>query len=109
MTACSRSRSAVRQLPRDAHELGERHEHEEPAGQRHVGRDAGALRAHRVLEDLHDDLLARLTAAAISRDAALHDVVSVDDLVDVEEGVLLQPDVDEGRLHARQDVPHAAE
>ena len=34
---------------------------------------------------------------------------SGDDLVDVEERVLLEADVDEGRLHARQHVPHAGE
>src|SRR6185503_19800866 len=73
-------------------------------------RETGALRLQRVLDDLHDDLLAgleevgdlrpALLAAAAPRrlDARQHD------LVDVQEAVLVEADVDERGLQAGQDV-----
>ena len=57
----------VRQLLRDADEVRERHQHEEPARQGDVGGHAGALGAHRVLEHLHHELLARLEQRWMSR------------------------------------------
>ena len=45
----------------------------------------------------------------MSRRGSALEALGSDDLVDVEEGVLLQADVDEGRLHAGQHVGHLAE
>ena len=86
---------------------GGRVDHVAP-GDRQLHRQAGALRLERVLDDLHDDLLAGFeqlgdlapsAASAAGRlDARQHD------LIDVQEAVLLEADVDEGRLEAGQDV-----
>ena len=88
---------------------GRRVDHVAP-GDRQLHRQARALRLQRVLDDLHDDLLAGFeqvgdlapaaaAAAALRRlDARQHD------LVDVQEAVLLEADVDERRLQAGQDV-----
>ncbi len=78
-------------------------------GDRQLHRQARALRLQRVLDDLHDDLLAGLeqvgdlapaaAAPAPGRlDAGQHD------LVDVQEAVLLEADVDERRLEPGQHV-----
>ena len=101
---------AVLQAPRDADALaGGRVDHVAP-GDRQLHRQARALRLQRVLDDLHDDLLAGLeqvgdlapaaaAAPALGRlDARQHD------LVDVQEAVLLEADVDERGLEAGQDV-----
>ena len=94
----------VLQPSRHADPLALRHVHDEAAGQRDLGRQAGALRLHRVLDRLHEDLLATgeevLDAAAVPLPLQLR----ADDLVDVEEAVLLQADLDERRLHAGEDV-----
>ena len=45
-------------LARHADVIDRRHEHEEPAGHRHVRGQARALRAERLLDDLDEDLLA---------------------------------------------------
>src|SRR6185312_834465 len=94
---------------RDADALaGRRVDHVAP-GDRELHREARALRLERVLDDLHDDLLARFeqvgdlapaspAPAADRLDARQHD------LVDVQEAVLLKADVNERRLQARQDV-----
>ena len=102
--------------PGDPDALAERRQHHVAAGDRQVHRQAGALRLQRVLDDLDDDLLARLehvgdlpavpaaTAAPAARclDAGQHD------LVDVEKPVLLQSDVDERRLEPGEHVVDAA-
>ena len=90
---------------------GGRVDHVAPGdGQLH--RQARALGLERVLDDLHDDLLAGLeqvgdllappspprAPAARDLDPGQHD------LVDVQEAVLVQADVDEGGLEAGQDV-----
>ena len=101
---------AVLQATRDAHALaGGRVDHVAP-GDRQLHRQARALGLQRVLDDLHDDLLAGLeqvgdlapaasAAPALGRlDARQHD------LVDVQEAVLLEADVDERGLEAGQHV-----
>ena len=100
---------------RDADALAVRREHHVAAGDREVHREPRALRLQRVLDDLHDDLLAGLeqvgdlapvaaAAAAAPRrlDARQHD------LVDVQEAVLLEADVDERRLEPGEHVVDAA-
>src|SRR6202000_744289 len=81
------------------------------AGDRQVHREPRALRLQRVLDDLDQDLLARLDQlvdpSAFARAAAAPrgpGAVREDDLVDVEEAVALEADVDEGGLHAGKDV-----
>ena len=77
--------------------------HDEAAGQRDLRRQPGALRLHRVLHRLDEDLLAAadqiLDPTAV---AALE--LRADDLVDVQEAVLLQADLDERCLHSGQHV-----
>ena len=92
----------------DAVRLGVGDQHDEPAGQRHLLGEAGALGPDRVLRDLADDQLAGpqdvLDAGAV---AALLDVLGVVlDVAAVEHGVLRRGDVDERGLHARQHVLH---
>ncbi len=101
---------AVGQALRDAVALAVRRVDQEPAGQRHVHRDARALGAHRVLHDLHEQALAVLDQLLDLLLAALPVVeLGQHDLVDVEEAVLGQAGVDERGLHAREDVVHPAE
>ena len=100
----------VLQAPRHADALARRGEDEVAARDGQLHREPGPLRLQRVLDDLDHDLLAGLeqvgdasapaaAAAALGRlDARQHD------LVDVQEAVLLEADVDEGGLQARQDV-----
>ena len=94
----------VLEPPRDADSFALRHVDDEAAGQRDLGGQAGALRLHGVLDRLHEDLLAAgeevLDAAAVPLPFQLR----ADDLVDVEEAVLLEADLDERGLHAREDV-----
>jgi hypothetical protein len=63
-----------------------------------------ALRLHRVLDglDQHGLALGEQVLDLLAAPGPLELVP--DDLVDVEEAVLLQADLDEGRLHAREDV-----
>ena len=111
-------------LARDADVIHRRHEHEEAAGHRDVRREAGALGAERLLDDLDEDLLAFLEqvldlglrpalAVALLGAALLGGVLvallellelleRVDDVGDVEEAVALEAEVDEGGLHAGQ-------
>ena len=86
-----------------------RHVDDEAAGQRDLGREPRALRLHRVLDRLDEDLLAALDQILdLARPLAALEL-GPDDLVDVEEAVLLEPDLDERGLHARQDVVDDAE
>jgi len=79
-------------------------QHHEAAGERHVHREARALRAHRILGDLDEHVLARLDQLLDALGAPVAVVqLGEDDLGDVEEAVLGQADVDEGRFHARED------
>ncbi len=96
----------VEQLAADPDPVAVGHVHHEPPGQRELHGQAAPLGAHGVLGGLHQDLIALLQQ--------LRDLAPVlghadrDDLVDVEEPALLQADVDERRLHTREDVAHAA-
>ena len=79
------------------------------AGDRDVHREPGALCLQRVLDHLHDDLLPRLDQlvdTAPGPPATLRRLLAAgqDDLIDMQEAVALEADVDEGGLHAGQDV-----
>ena len=98
----------------DAHVVHRGHEHQRPARQGDVGGDPGALGAHGVLGHLDQDVLARLQQ--IPDLPGLRELLQLVVLIPgeehvpgVEEGVLLEADVHEGRLHARQHVLDLAE
>ena len=82
---------------------------EEPPGERDLRRQPRALGLHRVLDGLYEQLLAArdqvLDLLAVPLPLELRD----HDLVDVQEAVLLEPDLDERRLHPREDVVDDAE
>ena len=82
---------------------------DEAAGQRDLGREPRALRLHRVLDRLDEDLLAALDQILDLARALAALELRADDLVDVEEAVLLEADLDERGLHARQHVVDDAE
>jgi hypothetical protein len=94
----------------DADALARRGEDHVAAGDGQLHRQAGALGLQGVLDDLADDLLARLEQvgdllAALPAAAAPRGLDPGEhDLVDVEEPVLVEPDVDERRLEPGQDV-----
>ena len=96
----------------DALALG--HVHEVAAGDRELHRQARALGLQRVLDRLDQDLLARLEqlgdalALAAGAPAAGHLHARDDHVIGVQEAVLLEPDVHERRLQAREDVVHLA-
>ena len=83
---------------------------QEPAGQRDLAGEPGALVAHRVLGDLDQDGLARgqhrLDLARLALLVAQRGPV---DLTGVQHGVAAAADVDERGLHRRQDVLDPAE
>lgn len=96
-------------LAGNAHELRERHQHQESSGQGDLGTDPRTLGAHRVLQDLQHDLLPTLEQRLdVATRKVLHTFRS-NNLVDIEEGVLLQPDVNECSLHPGQDILDLAE
>ncbi len=101
-TSRRRSRSASPQPARDAHAAAAGHVDQVPPGQRDLGAQPGALVPHRVLGDLHEDLLAVLERVADAAGALL--ALGRRDLVDVEEAVLLEPEVDEGGVDAAHHV-----
>ena len=88
---------------RDTATLAVRHVDQEAACQRHVHRDASALRLHRVLRHLHEQRLATLDEVldALRTSRTLVESVNAD-LGDVEERVLVHAGIDKGCLHARQ-------
>src|SRR5262249_31472793 len=93
----------VLQPARDAEPFAARDEDHEAAGERDLGRQARALRLHRVLDRLDEDLLSpRQEVGDLPLAAALE--LGADDLVDEQEPVLLEADVDERGLHAGEDV-----
>jgi hypothetical protein len=104
----------VVQPPRDANALALRHVHEVAPRDRQLHGQARPLRLQRVLHDLHDDLLAGLQqvayslALAAAAPAARNLHARHDDVVGVQEAVLLEPDVDEGRLEPGQHVVNPA-
>ena len=77
---------------------------DEAAGQRDLGGEPRSLGLHRVLDRLDEDVLASLDQVLDLAGALAPLELGADDLVDVEEAVLLEADLDERRLHARQDV-----
>ena len=99
----------VLDAPRDAEAVAVRHEDDEAAGQRDLGRQARALRLHRVLDRLDEHVLAALDQILDLPRALAALELGADDLVDVEEAVLLEADLDERGLHARQHVVDDAE
>ena len=89
----------------DAVGAGVRDQHHEPARQRDLLGEAGALVGDGVLGDLADDALPGLEDLLDAGVAALLDVVGVVlHVAPVEHGVLGGADVDERRLHAGQHV-----
>ena len=98
------SSSSRRETPRPS---PLRDEDDEAAGERDLGRQPRALRLHRVLDGLDEDLLVALEEVLdLAAAAALE--LGRDDLVDVQEAVLLEADLDERGLHAREDVVDGA-
>ena len=94
---------------RDAQALAVRDVDDEAPGERDLGREARALRLHRVLDGLDEHRLALLDQILDLAGALAALELGADDLVDVEEPVLLEPDLDERRLHPRQHVVDDAE
>ena len=87
--------------PRDVHQI--------PAGQRDLGGQPGALVPDRILADLYDDIIAGLEGLLdLALGTAEPGGLPVH-LTGVQHAVAAAPDVDEGRLHGRQDVLHDAE
>ena len=112
----------VLDAPRHADVIDRRHVDEKAPRQGDVAGDARPLAGDRVFRHLHDDLLPLAQQIAIDaprRAAAdlLDDISSerlvvelleiLDDVGDVEKRVALQPEVDEGRLHAGKDLRDA--
>ncbi len=89
---------------RDAEALALRDEDEEAPGQRDLGREPRALRLHRILDRLDEDLLPARDQIGDLLAVPLALELGHDDLVDVEEAVLLETDLDERRFHSGQDV-----
>ena len=91
----------------DAQAFAARDEDDEAARERDLGGQPRALRLHRVLDGLDEDLLVALEEVLdLAAAAALE--LGRDDLVDVQEAVLLEADLDERGLHAREDVVDGA-
>ena len=117
-----RALSFVFDAPRHADVRDGRHVDEESARERDVARDACAFAGDRVLRHLDDDLLPFAQEVgdgglgAMIRDVIELQIVAAvclevlevfDDVGDVEERIALEPEVDEGRLHAGQDLRDA--
>src|SRR5439155_1440995 len=83
----------VLQPARDAEALAVRHEDDEPSGQRDLHRQPRALRLHRVLDGLDEDLLpaAQQVLDALALAVALER--RADDLVHVQKAVALEVDL----------------
>src|SRR5205085_3291315 len=94
----------VFQPARDTQALPARDVDDEAARERDLGRQACPLRLHRVLDRLDEDVLASADQILDLLTVAPALELGNDDLVDVEKAVLLEPDLDERRLHARQDI-----
>src|SRR5258708_2224701 len=91
---------------RDADVRVVRQVHQQPAGDRDLGREACALGADRVLDHLDEERLA-LRKNSLDGDGGPFAAFSVlPDIGDVQERSALQADVDERRLHARQHPRH---
>src|SRR5690606_30666896 len=101
----------IADLPGNPDVIDTGHQDEVSAGNGEVAGNTGALGADRFLDDLDDDLLAHPEVVVDGRPLQiLGRLVFVTlhpqrvGIIDVEERIALQADVDEGRLHSRQDV-----
>ena len=99
----------VAEPPADAGEVLVRGEHEVATGQRDLGREPGALAAHRVLRDLDHHGLARLQHVLDARRRPLEVLGPVVHLAGVQHAVAATADVDERRLHTGKHVLDAAQ
>ena len=101
---------AVGKPAADARALAVGRQHQEAAGQRQLHGYPCALRAHRILDHLHQHLLSRLQEIL---NPALAPFLGVEPrehhVVLVQKTVLGKADVDERGLHPRQHVVHLAE
>ena len=92
--------------------MAERHVDEVARRNRDERREARALGAERILEHLHQDVVALADELAdvvgARRVARAFGVGRLHDVGDVQERRALEPDVDERGLHARQHARHAA-
>ena len=85
-------------------------EDEEPARERDLRRESGALAPHRILRDLHHDRLPGLQHPLDARrPAALEVLGCVVDLARVQDAVAPPADVDEGGLHPGEHVLDATQ
>ena len=102
----------VLQPARDADALARGGVDHVAAGDRELHAQTRALGLQRVLDDLDDDLLPGLEQIRDPRPAAAAALGLLDarqhDLVDVQEPVLVESDVDEGRFQSGEDVVDAA-
>src|SRR5205085_7946845 len=99
---------AVLEPSRNAQALAARDVDDESSRERDLGRQARALRLHRVLDGLDEYLLAATQQVLDLLPVAAALQLRDDDLVHVEEAVLLQADLDERGLHPGQDVVNDA-
>ena len=99
----------VGQLAADAGHAAAGHVDQEPAGQRDLAGQPGALVPDRVLGDLHEDRVAGVERALDGAGLAFETGGVPVDLAGVQHAVAALADVDERRLHARQHVLHPAE
>ena len=94
----------ILESPRDAEALAVRDVDEKATWERDLGREASALRLHRILDGLHHDRLAALDQILNLPRALAPLELGADDLVDVQKAVLLETDLDERGLHPRKHV-----
>jgi len=93
---------------RDADMLVLRQIDQHAAGQRHLGRQACPLAAHRILDDLHENALA-FAQQALDRSQRFVARPRFADVGDMEKGGPAEADVDEGGLHPGQDADDPSE
>src|SRR6185436_6030364 len=82
--------------------------HQQPAGNAYLCGKSGALGADRILDDLHEQLLA-VVQDALDWLGLVMIVAVAPDVGDVQEGCAIQSDLDEGRLHSRQHAAYLAQ
>ena len=99
----------LRQLARNAGAVAAGDVDQEPAGQRNLHGQAGALVAQRVLRRLHQHLIAGLERVLDAPGTPGRAEGPPVDVRRIQHAVAVGADVDERGLHARQHVLHAAE